>query len=169
MDDLFERDAVFAAAPDTFPPDRFNAGVLLVRPDEAVFADMLARAPTILSYDGGDTGFLNAYFPDWCASGPAQPSRPAGGRTRRAARLAEARTRRRRSHPGSGSSLSQTENVTDRLPQVRFPRGDAPPVRLQRAPHHALHHQATPGVRSVRASSRSPAPPRPCAPARGDR
>ena len=36
MDDLFERDVSFAAAPDTFPPDRFNAGVMLVRPDITV-------------------------------------------------------------------------------------------------------------------------------------
>jgi glycogenin glucosyltransferase len=27
---VFERDVAFAAAPDIFPPDRFNAGVLLI-------------------------------------------------------------------------------------------------------------------------------------------
>ena len=41
--ELFERDADFAAAPDTFPPDRFNAGVLVVRPSRAVYDDMMAK------------------------------------------------------------------------------------------------------------------------------
>mmetsp|Transcript_45652 Transcript_45652/g.108455 ORF Transcript_45652/g.108455 Transcript_45652/m.108455 type:complete len:279 (-) Transcript_45652:51-887(-) len=68
MDDVFERGVSFAAAPDTFPPDRFNAGVMLVRPDITVFEDMVQKAPTTVSYDGGDTGFLNAYFPNWYAS-----------------------------------------------------------------------------------------------------
>lgn len=27
---VFERDVEFAAAPDIFPPDRFNAGVLFI-------------------------------------------------------------------------------------------------------------------------------------------
>lgn len=29
-EDLFERDVAFAAAPDVFPPDHFNAGVMLI-------------------------------------------------------------------------------------------------------------------------------------------
>ncbi|TYZ64869.1 hypothetical protein PybrP1_010590 [[Pythium] brassicae (nom. inval.)] len=62
---LFERETSFAAAPDVFPPDRFNAGVLVVRPDAALFAQMLARVQELPSYDGGDTGFLNAFFPRW--------------------------------------------------------------------------------------------------------
>ena len=70
IDELFERAVDFAAAPDVFPPDRFNAGVLLVRPDPAVFAALLAAAPDAPSHDGGDTGFLNAFFPDWFASPP---------------------------------------------------------------------------------------------------
>ena len=55
----------FAAAPDIFPPDRFNAGVLLVQPSLQVFASLLSSLPVLPSYDGGDTGFLNAAFPDW--------------------------------------------------------------------------------------------------------
>ena len=39
-----------------FPPDKFNAGVLVVRPDEVVFADMIGKIGTLTSYDGGDTG-----------------------------------------------------------------------------------------------------------------
>ena len=59
--------APFAAAPDVFPPDRFNAGVLLVTPDAKVLRAMLAavEAGTHHSHDGGDTGFLNSFFPDW--------------------------------------------------------------------------------------------------------
>ena len=55
----------FAAAPDIFPPDCFNAGVLVVRPDSSVFQDMLSKAEHLQSYDGGDTGFLNAYYDKW--------------------------------------------------------------------------------------------------------
>lgn len=32
MDELFQRETDFAAAPDVFPPDRFNAGVMVLRP-----------------------------------------------------------------------------------------------------------------------------------------
>ena len=65
VDHLFEIDCDLAAAPDVFPPDRFNAGVLLLRPDRATYDRLMALAPTAPSYDGGDTGFLNAAFPAW--------------------------------------------------------------------------------------------------------
>jgi len=55
-----------AAAPDLFPPDRFNAGVLVTEPDERVFVELMRRAgECIETYDGGDTGFLNNVFDDW--------------------------------------------------------------------------------------------------------
>ena len=38
VDDLFALDADLAAAPDVFPPDKFNAGVLVVKPDAATHA-----------------------------------------------------------------------------------------------------------------------------------
>lgn len=53
---LFDRDCDFAAAPDVFPPDKFNAGVLVLRPDRAVFEDMVSKASVLPSHDGGDTG-----------------------------------------------------------------------------------------------------------------
>jgi len=64
--------APFAAAPDVFPPDRFNAGVLLVTPDAAVLRRMLAavEAKSCPSHDGGDTGFLNSFFPGWFGMPP---------------------------------------------------------------------------------------------------
>ncbi|CAN0329506.1 unnamed protein product, partial [Laminaria digitata] len=70
---LFDRKVDFAAAPDVFPPDRFNAGVMVVAPSSAVLDDMLSKVSELPSYDGGDTGFLNAYFSDWF-------SRPAAAR-----------------------------------------------------------------------------------------
>eukprot|EP00606_Chrysophyceae_sp_TOSAG23-5_P001087 GSChrysophyteH2.ASY1.ANO1.1405.1 assembled CDS len=55
----------FCAAPDVFPPDRFNAGVMVLRPSEDTFAAMTAQLGKTESYDGGDTGFLNSIFPKW--------------------------------------------------------------------------------------------------------
>nr|6MW5_A Chain A, UDP-galactose:glucoside-Skp1 alpha-D-galactosyltransferase [Globisporangium ultimum]6MW8_A Chain A, UDP-galactose:glucoside-Skp1 alpha-D-galactosyltransferase [Globisporangium ultimum] len=71
VDELFDRSTSFAAAPDVFPPDRFNAGVLVIRPNKQLFADLLAKAKELKSYDGGDTGFLNAFFPKWFESDAA--------------------------------------------------------------------------------------------------
>lgn len=65
---------LLAAAPDIFPPDKFNAGVMVLRPSKSVFDDMMSRLPIetngdsiqqCTSYDGGDTGFLNSYYPGW--------------------------------------------------------------------------------------------------------
>ncbi|TMW64578.1 hypothetical protein Poli38472_011458 [Pythium oligandrum] len=71
VDELFDRSSSFAAAPDVFPPDRFNAGVLVIQPNTDLFEALVAKATVLPSYDGGDTGFLNAFFPDWFHSDPA--------------------------------------------------------------------------------------------------
>eukprot|EP00753_Platysulcus_tardus_P010676 PLAT2954.1.p1 GENE.PLAT2954.1~~PLAT2954.1.p1 ORF type:complete len:351 (+),score=162.19 PLAT2954.1:48-1100(+) len=76
VDDLFLRPTP-AAAPDVFPPDCFNAGVLVVTPNAATFASMLAVTAELPSHDGGDTGFLNSFFPDWW-SWPAEQRLPFG-------------------------------------------------------------------------------------------
>lgn len=76
LDDLFAR-PYFAAAPDFFIPDRFNSGVMVLDPSEETFGrmmDKLAREP---SYDGGDQGFLNNFYPDWYAM-PVAHRLPAG-------------------------------------------------------------------------------------------
>lgn len=65
----------FGAAADTFPPDRFNAGVMLLRPSRHIFAALLRRMSCTPSYDGGDTGFLNEFFRGWFAA----PSSCVGG------------------------------------------------------------------------------------------
>ena len=62
-----------AAAPDVFPPDHFNAGVLIIRPSMLTFRDMLKKINQLSAYDGGDTGFLNSYFPNWFESGLRLP------------------------------------------------------------------------------------------------
>lgn len=45
-------------------------GVMVIKPSRQVLEDMLSKTNSIASYDGGDTGFLNAYFPDWFRDGP---------------------------------------------------------------------------------------------------
>ncbi|KAL7426998.1 hypothetical protein ACHAXH_002112 [Discostella pseudostelligera] len=72
-----KRMGLLAAAPDIFPPDRFNAGVMVLRPSKLVFDQMMSRLPNssskpndsstecCTSYDGGDTGFLNSFYPGW--------------------------------------------------------------------------------------------------------
>ena len=65
LDHIFKayEDSDFAASPDVFPPDHFNAGVLLIKPSLSVFKELLCRSQKAhTSYDGGDTGFLNGIF-----------------------------------------------------------------------------------------------------------
>ena len=54
-----------AAAPDVFPPDKFNAGVLAITPSTSEFERLRRAVPTAPSHDGGDTGFLNSMYPGW--------------------------------------------------------------------------------------------------------
>lgn len=65
-----DSEALVAAAPDILPPDKFNAGVMVIRPDRGVFANMMEQRALLTTYDGGDTGFLNAYFSNWYADMP---------------------------------------------------------------------------------------------------
>lgn len=71
VDDLFERNVDFAAAPDVFPPDKFNAGVFLATPSKETFENMRKAIPLLTSHDRGDTGFLNSFFGDWYQRPPA--------------------------------------------------------------------------------------------------
>lgn len=77
-----KRYGLLAAAPDIFPPDKFNAGVMVIRPSKLVFDDMMNHLPSTSSdedsnqnccntYDGGDTGFLNSYYPTWFTEMPS--------------------------------------------------------------------------------------------------
>ncbi|HET8936930.1 MAG TPA: hypothetical protein VFN67_25985 [Polyangiales bacterium] len=76
VDDLFDR-SHFAAAPDFFMPDRFNSGVMLLEPSQDTFARMSEALAGAASYDGGDQGFLNAFYPDWYAL-PVEHRLPVG-------------------------------------------------------------------------------------------
>ncbi|VDM74273.1 unnamed protein product [Strongylus vulgaris] len=42
--------------------DKFNAGLLVLKPNLTVYEDLLAKAPELSTYDGGDQGFMNSYF-----------------------------------------------------------------------------------------------------------
>jgi glycogenin glucosyltransferase len=69
IDELFDltpRDEeIFAASPDVFPPDKFNAGVMVITPNEDLFALLVVASSNLTSYDDGDTGLLNAFFHMW--------------------------------------------------------------------------------------------------------
>jgi glycogenin glucosyltransferase len=64
VDDLFDRPEI-AAAPDFFLPDRFSSGVMVLEPSQATFERMLQALAKAPSYDGGDQGFLNAFYENW--------------------------------------------------------------------------------------------------------
>jgi glycogenin glucosyltransferase len=66
IDELFER-PFFAAAPDFFMPDRFNSGVMVLDPDQQRYDAIIATLGNAATYDGGDQGILNTYWPDWWA------------------------------------------------------------------------------------------------------
>jgi hypothetical protein len=61
---LFERPEL-AAAPDFLRPDNFNSGLMVLEPSREKLGRMLRALADAPSYDGGDQGFLNAFFGDW--------------------------------------------------------------------------------------------------------
>ncbi|KAL5374615.1 hypothetical protein DPSP01_011797 [Paraphaeosphaeria sporulosa] len=62
LDELFEIDAPFAAAPDVGWPDAFNSGVMVLNPDMGEYWALHTMASTGDSFDGADQGLLNQYF-----------------------------------------------------------------------------------------------------------
>lgn len=54
--------------------EKFNGGVLVVSPSRVVFQDMLDKLNILGSYDGGDQGFLNAYFNELASAPLFDPS-----------------------------------------------------------------------------------------------
>lgn len=73
-----ESEALIAAAPDILPPHHFNTGVMVVRPSRQVFDTMQRHASLLTTFDGSDTGFLNAYFHTWFTEFPPQARLPVG-------------------------------------------------------------------------------------------
>jgi alpha-N-acetylglucosamine transferase len=62
IDDLFSRQELSA----TLDPnvDYFNSGMMVLRPSQRIYDDMISKLGKIDSYDGYDQGFLNSYFRD---------------------------------------------------------------------------------------------------------
>jgi lipopolysaccharide biosynthesis glycosyltransferase len=65
-----ESESLIAAAPDILPPHHFNSGVMVIRPSTEVMETMKSHAKLLTTYDGSDTGFLNAYFNTWYTDFP---------------------------------------------------------------------------------------------------
>ncbi|KAL1600724.1 glycogenin glucosyltransferase [Paraconiothyrium brasiliense] len=62
LDELFDIDAPFAAAPDVGWPDAFNTGVMVLTPDMGEYWALHTMASSGDSFDGADQGLLNQYF-----------------------------------------------------------------------------------------------------------
>ncbi|KAF1972049.1 nucleotide-diphospho-sugar transferase [Bimuria novae-zelandiae CBS 107.79] len=62
LDELFDIEAPFAAAPDVGWPDAFNTGVMVLTPDMGEYWALQTMAATGDSFDGADQGLLNQYF-----------------------------------------------------------------------------------------------------------
>ncbi|PVH96754.1 glycosyltransferase family 8 protein [Periconia macrospinosa] len=62
LDELFDIDAPFAAAPDIGWPDAFNTGVMVLSPDMGEYWALHTMASAGDSFDGADQGLLNQYY-----------------------------------------------------------------------------------------------------------
>eukprot|EP01064_Diplonema_japonicum_P008128 TRINITY_DN15650_c1_g1_i1.p1 TRINITY_DN15650_c1_g1~~TRINITY_DN15650_c1_g1_i1.p1 ORF type:complete len:464 (+),score=98.96 TRINITY_DN15650_c1_g1_i1:77-1468(+) len=64
-----------------FNPISFHTAILVVKPDHAVFTDMIQKLNTLKSFDGADQGFINSYFenfnaaPEWTRDKPPSTDR----------------------------------------------------------------------------------------------
>lgn len=62
MDELFDLDVPFAAAPDVGWPDAFNSGLMVINPNMGDYWALQTLAATGDSFDGADQGLLNQYY-----------------------------------------------------------------------------------------------------------
>ncbi|GAA5892860.1 uncharacterized protein JCM6883_007496 [Sporobolomyces salmoneus] len=62
---LFDLPHPFSAAPDQGWPDAFNSGVMVFEPKQETFDGLIETMKKKGSWDGGDQGLLNDYFPNW--------------------------------------------------------------------------------------------------------
>ena len=61
--------STFAAAPETFPPDTFNSGFMVLTPSKAGYDELLRVNTEVGSAEGGDQGvFNNGLCPNWFLS-----------------------------------------------------------------------------------------------------
>merc|ERR1712142_746426 len=63
-DELFDYPEL-SAAPDIGWPDCFNSGMFVFVPNMWTYNRLLQHAQTTGSFDGGDQGVLNTFFPKW--------------------------------------------------------------------------------------------------------
>ena len=68
IDALLDHPSAFAAAPDAFPADQFNSGVMVIRPSAARFAELVAWNAEHGTAEGGDQCLLNDFFSEWRAT-----------------------------------------------------------------------------------------------------
>ncbi|GBG89014.1 hypothetical protein CBR_g48623 [Chara braunii] len=64
LDELFDRPEP-AAVPDLYIGNRFNSGLMVLKPSKAMYADLVAATSRLPSYNKGDQGFFNSYFDGW--------------------------------------------------------------------------------------------------------
>ncbi|KAF2875622.1 nucleotide-diphospho-sugar transferase [Massariosphaeria phaeospora] len=62
LDELFDIEAPFAAAPDIGWPDAFNTGVMVLSPNMGDYWALQTLAAAGDSFDGADQGLLNQYY-----------------------------------------------------------------------------------------------------------
>ncbi|GAA6029786.1 hypothetical protein JCM8097_001049 [Rhodosporidiobolus ruineniae] len=62
---LFDLPVPFAAAPDQGWPDSFNSGVFVAEPSKDTFEALVRMMRERGTWDGGDQGLLNDFFPNW--------------------------------------------------------------------------------------------------------
>lgn len=62
LDELFDLDVPFAAAPDIGWPDAFNTGVMVITPNMGDYWALQTMAGAGDSFDGADQGLLNQYY-----------------------------------------------------------------------------------------------------------
>lgn len=68
IDDAIFRytNASFAACPETWPPDTFNSGFMVLNPSLKTFNELVTLNERLGSSEGGDQGILNnGYCPNW--------------------------------------------------------------------------------------------------------
>ena len=65
--------ASFAAAPETFPPDTFNSGTMVLNPSLETYRHLLELNEKVGSAEGGDQGvFNNGLCPNWYTTPPGK-------------------------------------------------------------------------------------------------
>lgn len=62
---LFDSPHSFSAAPDQGWPDAFNSGVMVLEPSQESFDGLIDMMKKKGTWDGGDQGLLNDFFPNW--------------------------------------------------------------------------------------------------------